>query len=243
MKAHQAIIRERIASENGAGELFGAWWTDLDTAFEKAEVREISSAQAAAVILEYEWLGRMPQAVTQCWGLLWKGNLAGALVFAEKPGSNLNSDATSIVPKDALYLARGACVHWSPPNSASFFINAVCRRLGNVCVLAYSDPAAGEIGTIYQALGWVYIGASKGGQSAFMVDGKLIGSRSFNRDRNYAVGQGIDDIRAAFPKAQSIVPVPRKHRYIGIYGSRKYRKGQSIKLAQHSLPYPKREVK
>jgi hypothetical protein len=240
MKAHQRIIRERKQSENGNEGLFGAWWSYIDTSFDKAQIHEIANEQAAAVIRDYEWLGDMPQAVTTCWGLLWERTIAGVLVFAEKPGSNLASDKSSIVPQEALYLARGACVHWAPPNAASFFINAVCQKLGNVSVLAYSDPAAGEVGTIYQALGWVYIGKSRGGPTGVLVDGKLMQLHSFKRDRNYNVGQSLAEVRAAFPKANTIIPVPRKHRYLGVYGSKKYRRESLRRLSDYSLPYPKR---
>ena len=184
----------------------------------------------------------MPQAVKRCFGLFFSGNIAGALVFAEKPGSNLSSDKTSIVPADAWYLARGACVHWAHEHSATWFISKVCRDFlatPNCCVLAYSDPSAGEIGTIYQALNWKYIGVSAGGPTAATVDGKLITLRSFQRDRKYSVGKSIKEVREAFA-GKDVQAVGRKGRYVGVYGTRKYKKEMESRFAPHVLPYPKR---
>ena len=236
MKAHQRVIRER---EAGRTDLLGAWWEDIDTSLSKAEVREISHTKASEIILKYEWLGDMPQAATRSFGLFHAGVLAGAVVFATKPGANLVSSSSGVVPPDALYLSRGACAHWAHPHAASWMISRVCALLAPCSVLAYSDPAAGEIGTIYQALGWVHIGASKGGQTAFLVDGKMITARSFKRDRNYEVGQSIEEVRRAFPRAH-VVPVPRKSRYVGVYGPKHYKRNILSKLAQEAKPYPKR---
>ncbi len=241
MKAWQRVIRERIA--DSGGDLFGRWWDGLDNSLSSATVREISPQEAATIILEYEWLGDMPQATKQCFGMYHGPFLAGALVFAEKPGANLSSNDTSIVPKDAHYLARGACAHWAHPHAASWFIAKVCNEL--LCpdggtVLAYSDPAAGEIGTIYQSLGWYYLGPSQGGPNAVLVDGKLMTLRSFHRDRGNG-GKSIAAVRAAFPNAKTIEPVPRRHRYLGVYGSGKFKREIAKRLRGHSRPYPKRD--
>jgi len=233
-KAHQRIIREQEAD---APSLLGNWWDDVDTSLSAASVREITSQKAAEVILRYEWLGTMPQAITRCFGFYHEDVLAGACVFAEKPGANLQSDKTSQVPSDALYLARGACVHWAHEHAASWFISRVGKILSPCVILAYSDPAAGEVGTIYQALGWTYLGASKGGPHGALVNGKLINIRSFNRDRKYTVGQSMDDVRDQF-KGATVEPVGRRARYVGIFGDRRYKKTMAARFT--SLPYPKR---
>ena len=45
-------------------------------------------------------------------------------------------------------LARGACVHWAPPNAASFLTARACRlasaEFGWTAFFAYSDPMAGR---------------------------------------------------------------------------------------------------
>lgn len=207
-KSHQRVIRESHAIQ---GQVAG---------FESASVRRISKDDAAGVILKYEWLGTMPRVIHSCWGLYFGDRLGGALVFAEKPGANLATSANSIVPDDALYLARGACAEWTPKNSASWFIAAVARTMGDCTIIAYADPAAGEIGQIYRALNWVYLGPSAGGPSAWTVDGKLWGTRSIQRRFGT---RSVDALKAAFPEAK-IERVPRKHRFLGVYGTKKYKR-------------------
>ena len=238
-KAHQRIIREEIADRE-PDDLFGRYYDNINTSLNLATVCEIDKKEAEQIILQYEWLGTMPPVITGCYGMKLDGHLAGALVFAFKPGMNLKGSKNSVIPVDAHYLARGACVHWAHPHSASWFIAKVCNTFLAPCtVVAYSDPAAGEVGTIYQALGWHYIGAGKGGPTGYLVDGELIQTRKLVRDGHG--GRGINAVRSAFPDAKKITPVPRKARYIGVYGNKRYKKQATKKLLPFIRPYPKRK--
>lgn len=205
-----------------------------------AQVTEVTPKTASAIILQYEWLGTMPQAIKRCFGIYWGGILGGALVFAEKPGANRPSNKISVVPEDSLYLARGACAHWTPKNSASFFITRVCRMIGgNLTVLAYSDSMAGEVGTIYQALGWYYLGPSQGGSHGFLVDGRRIGTRSLRRAVKGS--HGLSEVKRIFPSAKEITPIPRPGRYIGVFGDRRFKRDMAVIFTGVTKPYPKRE--
>ena len=59
-------------------------------------------------------------------------------------------------------LGRGACVHWAPTGTNSKLVSWSCRIMSRntkiKIIIGYSDNDAGEIGTIYQACNWVYIG-------------------------------------------------------------------------------------
>lgn len=237
MKANQRISREREAAAGGG--LLGEWWTDVNTDLTAATVTEIDQTKAAEIVLRYCHPATMPQAVTRCFGFFHDGVLAGACVFAERPGSNLLSHATSDVPADALYLARGACVHWAHPHAASWFLTRVGRLLAPCSIIAYSDPATGEVGTIYQALGWWFLGAAVGGPTAARVDGRVVTMRSFRRDRGYQCGQAMSDFAAAFPRS-TVTPIGRKGRYLGAYGDRRFR--AEVRSRVTPLPYPKRRV-
>jgi len=71
------------------------------------------------------------------------------------------------------------------------------------------------------------------------VNNKLMTLRSFKRDRNYAVGQSLDAVQAAFPSA-TINAVGRKGRYVGIFGDKRYQKAMRTRLTP--LPYVKRSA-
>jgi len=59
-------------------------------------------------------------------------------------------------------LMRGACAPHAPKNAASFLIRHACRKVfkefGWCVFFAYSDSDAGEIGTVYQASNWPFVG-------------------------------------------------------------------------------------
>lgn len=164
MKAHQRIIREQKASENGRDGLFGSWWSQLDTNINKAVLKETDLRTASKIIEEYEYLGTMPNAPMKSYGIFWEGNCGGVVVFgAVSPPSVSESVIGKEFAGKVIQLGRGACVHWAHPHSASKLISFGLReieKLGWRIVIAYSDPDAGEIGTVYQATNWLYCGLS-----------------------------------------------------------------------------------
>lgn len=237
----QYQIRKAKESEPTA-DMFGAWWKHSPVSLKDARVEKISPRTAASIILEYEWLGTMPPFITQCFGLYFPNPdlgsvLGGAIVFSRRMEQNLIDAGTlnSIIPDDALYLSRGACVHWTPKNSASFMISRSAKAMGDCSVLAYADPAAGEVGSIYQALNWHYLGPTEdhSGPSGFQINGKFHSTRML---KMYSLAR----VKSAFPEAD-VVASDRKHRYVGVYGSRNYKKGVCKKLAPYSKPYRRRE--
>lgn len=56
MKAHQRIVREQAALEDGGADLFGQWWRGFVCDIKTANVREVSHGTAKAIIEKYEWL-------------------------------------------------------------------------------------------------------------------------------------------------------------------------------------------
>jgi hypothetical protein len=236
----QYQIRIRKAAE-AASDMFGAWWDNEAMALGDAHIRQITPRTAASVILEYEWLGTMPPFITRCYGLYFRSAglgdvMGGAIVFSRRMEQNLIDAGTlhSVIPGDAFYLSRGACAYWTPKNSASFLIAGAAKTLGDCSILAYADPSAGEIGTIYQALNWHYLGPTQNHSdpSGFMIDGKFHSTRVL---RMYALGR----VREAFPSSE-VVPSERKHRYVGVYGSKRHKKRLRAQLAPVSKPYQRR---
>ena len=77
-------------------------------------------------------------------------------------------------------------------------------------VVTYSDPAAGHLGTIYQATNWLYTGLSSATPLYDIGDGILHHSRSL------AHGLGTHSIRYLASQGISVKTVPQsaKHRYI-----------------------------
>jgi len=229
-KSHQRIIRERFSRE-GNGILFP---DPSPENLRGALVKKISTKEAASIILKYEWLGTMPPCIKSAWGVFFDGVCGGAIIFSEPTQKNVVKAKT--IPVDALYLSRGACAHWTPKNTASFLISAALKMMGNVVAYGYCDHRAGEVGQIYQALNWLYLGPSKGGAHAFTVDGKEVSTRYLRRKYGSC---SIETVRNIYP-GSDIKKAPRKGRYVGVYGDRRHRKYWDGQLRPLSLPYPKR---
>ena len=160
--AHQKQIKDKMAKED-AWNLFGEWWKDIDIDIKKAIVKPIDYRTASNLIKRYEWLQCMPAMVKYCFGIYFEGNLGGAVVYSTEYIENLGHWDKYDYSGKIILLSRGACVHWSHPHSASKLITSSMKMLPEhyKVVTATVDEHAGEIGTIYQACNFHYIGSMR----------------------------------------------------------------------------------
>jgi predicted DNA-binding transcriptional regulator AlpA len=117
-------------------------------------------------IERHEWLGKMPHRPTHRFIAVYKGAIAGAIVMATPNSfSKLLGEDTRDLEK---LIARGACISWSPKNLASalimFGIRWMVKNTPFRVFTAYSDTEARELGTIYQACNFTYLGNDFGGR-------------------------------------------------------------------------------
>ena len=111
-------------------------------------------------IARHEWLGKMPHRPTHRFIATYKGHLAGVIVMATPNSfSNLLGKKERDLEK---LISRGACISWSPKNLASalvmFSIRWMVKNSTYRFFTAYSDTTARELGTIYQACNFIYLG-------------------------------------------------------------------------------------
>ena len=115
-------------------------------------------------IIKYEWLGKMPHRPTHRFIATYQGQLAGAIVMAT-PNAFSNFLGKDSRDKEKL-ISRGACISWSPKNLASALIMYSIRWMSQNTAYrfftGYSDTTAGELGTIYQACNFTYLGQKSG---------------------------------------------------------------------------------
>lgn len=147
------------------------------------EVKKITTKDAAALVLKYEWLAAdtknkspLGRGIETCYGLFLHGELIGANCFGSmgaqtNPISGILGGSGLICGPDYIektgYLMRGVCAHYAPMHAASFFTSASCKlaskEMGWKIFFAYSDThAASEVGTVYQACNWYYLGEDLG---------------------------------------------------------------------------------
>ena len=103
-------------------------------------------------IRKYEWLGTPGASIKWCFASRYAGHLGGVVLVSEPYHP---SETTALI-------ARGACAGWTPKNLGSKSIMAACRWLAANTVkckfIAYADAEADEIGQIYQACNFKFLG-------------------------------------------------------------------------------------
>ena len=140
-------------------------------------------------IEKHEWLGNLSQYTTHWFGCYHKGILSGVILF------NLPNAFSKILGEDTKELerliSRGACISWSPKNLASSFlmwcIKWMVKNTQYRLFTAYSDPTAKELGTIYQACNFYYMGQNSGTTTRYInpYTGKIVSDRFFRQKTAY----------------------------------------------------------
>lgn len=236
MIAHQRIIREQQA-ESPRLELFAV---PHNPSLKEATIREVSWKTAERIILEYEWLRCMPSIVLHCFGIYFDGVIGGVVVFSQEYAENLGVWDKYGYTGKMILLSRGACVHWTPTGTASKLIRGAIKLLPAKyeVVTATVDELAGEIGTIYQACGFHYVGVMRETKTrlGIRIKGKIIGTRAMRAK----IGTEKKDALLKHYGEHEVVMQVSKARYFSFRGSHKTQKTH-LKAISHLLkPYPKR---
>lgn len=142
-------------------------------------------------IRRHEWLGSLSQYNTHWFGAYYKGILAGVIIMnIPNAFSKLLGDNTKDLER---LISRGACISWSPKNLASallmWSIDWMVKNTQYRLFTCYSDPTAKEIGTIYQACNFYYIGQKAGASKMYINQwsGKLTSDRWYRSISAYRI--------------------------------------------------------
>jgi len=208
----------------------------------KAIVRPVSYSMAKQIIFKYEWLGTMGTIISDCYGIFFGLYCAGVTTFSPA-GFNLPALAKTFKIKgnQLRYLSRGANVHWAPKGANSKLISWSLKheaRHGKLAI-AFSDSDAGEIGTVYQATNWVYIGKGSTWKQWVSADGKIW---SFNQFTNHVKMQNTTGVKLKadlIKKGWREQETNPKGRYVYILDRTDKRLIDKVESMRQ--PYPKRD--
>lgn len=207
------------------------------------EVRRITYQEAKAFILQYEWLGSMGTTYVS-YGFFVDRKLTCVLCFGTTAATHsLSEPFGEKWKKQGLVLVRGACAPWAHEHTASHVIGKalpMIRELGYRFVIAYSDPEAGEIGTVYQATNWNFYGLT--GQVTYLVrpDGKRIDDKRI-RDDAKRTGKTNAEIKKQFiEEGFQFMKGSRKLKYMKVLGTRRDQKEILKDCQVEFYPYLKR---
>jgi len=154
-------------------------------------------------IMRHEWLAKLPNRPTHRFTARLKknGTLAGTIIMAT-PNAFSNLLGPENTDKEKL-ISRGACISWGPKNLGSWLIMSSLRWMVENTEFryftAYSDPEAKELGTIYQACNFAYLGQTSGTSKQYLdpahPEKGWFSDREFRKKskyQRYAQAIGID---------------------------------------------------
>lgn len=125
---------------------------------------ESLSKEIVNFIKKYEWLETIGVYPKWCFTAKYKDVLGGVILINEPTSySKLLGDST---PTYEALIQRGATASWAPINLGSklimFSYKWMIQNTDKRIFIDYGDEKAGEIGTLYQACGFDYIGKKYG---------------------------------------------------------------------------------
>ena len=197
---------------------------------------EILPRVAADLIVRRHYLHAMCAGTRLCLGVFAGGRLLGTIALNAGPiaAPKLVGGATT---HDTLTLARLWLADELSANSESRVLGLLVRLLRRHTavrfLVSYADPAAGHVGTVYQAAGWLNTGTSEA-QPLMSLDGgpprhtRSIASVAGTHSAAFFRQQGM---------AVELVPTIPKHRYL-VFVDPTWRD----RLRAPVLPYPKKEA-
>jgi len=167
-------------------------------------------------------------------GLEEDGQITGVAVYGQ-PSPPIQKHAFKDREFRLYELAR-VVVQSKTKNASSFLVaNSLKMLEPKPCaVISYADMEQNHCGIIYQATNWLYTGATKSHDKAYIVDGKRTHPMTL-RD------QGITDpTRWAKENGIEMVKPMDKHRYFQFVGDKRQRRTMQEKLNYPVLTsYPK----
>jgi len=215
------------------------------TSLTGAKMREIPFKVAQEFILKYEWLGTMGTTKFSL-GMFCEDELTGVMCFGLTAGTGALSEVFGEGNKSyGIVLVRGACASHAHPHSGSWMVGqakAELARRGYLFVIAYSDPEAGEIGTLYQATNWQFYGFTSPVNYLVRPDGKRVDPKIIHK---YAKKFGVtsQQQRQKFlDEGYSFEKGSRKLKYFLVFGAKSKVKQLKKELRVKTYPYLKRDL-
>lgn len=198
------------------------------------KIEEIDYKTAMDIVVKNHYLHRRAPC-SFAFGLfeISTNNLKGVITYGTPPSPSLRAGICG--PEESgnvIELTRLWTCDTTPKNSESFLIGNTIKLVDKEIIVSFAEIEQGHVGTVYQATNWVYCGLT-----AKRTDWKVEGldRHSITLADKYTA----KEIREIYGNRFSLVPRPRKHRYIYFNADRKRRKELLNKLKYPISTYPK----
>lgn len=200
-------------------------------------VKKISRSDCEPFIIGIHYAKRWP-SISYAFGLYKDEDLVGVCTYGTPASATLRSGIAGLEMSAHVLELNRLCLKDNIKNEASILVSKSLKMLGDKIVVSFADKEQGHVGYVYQACNFLYCGLS-----AKRTDWKVKGLEHLH-------GQTIaDKFRGEPNRAKAmrdyygddfyLAPRSRKHRYIYICGSRKFRSMSISKIKYRITPYPK----
>lgn len=187
------------------------------------QVKQITRNDCEPFILGIHYAHRWP-SISYAFGLYRDNELVGCVTYGCPPSAPLKRGIAGDEYKSNILELNRLCLRDNLKNEASMLVGRSLKMIeGDWIVISFADTSQGHIGTVYKACNFSYHGLS-----AKRTDWKVKGKEHLH-------GQTIaDEFRGKDGRAQLmrdkygddfyLEQRPRKHRYIYLIGSRKFKR-------------------
>lgn len=196
-------------------------------------IQPISNALAMSVVIREHYLHRRAPC-SFAFGLFLREELKGVICYGTPSSATLRKglagpeNISNVIELTRLWVSDDV-----PKNGESFLIGNTVRKVDKEFVVSFAEIQQGHLGIVYQATNWIYTGLSAK-RTNWHVDGDTRHSQSLADEY-----RTVAELRERFGDRFTLVPRPRKHRYVFFNANRRRRKEMLKELRYPILPYPK----
>jgi len=196
------------------------------------QVVKLKKSQCDEFVLSKHYSHRAP-IFWAGFGLIEEGFVTGVCVYGQ-PSPPIQKHAF----KDRdfkLYELSRLVVQSKTKNASSYLVAQSLKMLEAPCaIVSYADMEQNHCGIIYQATNWLYTGATKSHDKAYIVDGVRLHPMTL-RDRGIT-----DPTRWAKENGIEMIKPMEKHRYFQFTGDKRQRREMRSRLTYPQVSkYPK----
>ena len=201
-------------------------------------VRAVSRLDVKPFLLGIHYARRMP-SVSFAYGLFRSDDLEGVVTYGTPPSATLRSGICGPDFSAHVLELNRLCLKNNKRNDASMLVARSLRIIeGDRIIVSFADTAQSHLGIVYQASNFLYCGLS-----AKRTDWKVRGKEHLHGQTIADEFRGVKNRAAAMRDKYGddfyLEPRSRKHRYVMIIGSKKFKRAALAALRYNQEPYPK----
>ena len=208
---------------------------------EKYSVKAITRKECAPFILEIHYAKRWP-SISFSFGLFRESELVGVVTYGCPPSAPLKRGIAGIEYADRVLELNRLCLRDNLKNEASFLVGRSLKMLPESIVVSFADTKQEHLGVVYQATNFLYCGLSAK-RTDWTIKGKehLHGQTVADEFRGQPNRAAL--MRAKYGEDFSLTQRSRKHRYLYLVGSKKFRAEVLGKIKYQITDFPKKDDK